>query len=212
MDVFQVFQKRLATAKRIVVVGNGGIALELVYVNGNCKTILVCLCILVRLFMRHTVLTVSFRPFLSRYEVEGCEVIWAIKDKAIGNAFFDAGAAQFLIPALDANKPERVVPCKRSRYTTEEPGPRGPQVFTAGLCHTFVMNTSLFISSSYLLNVNMCKCPDRKAQGHNSGPTEAGSALGPDWHEGLVLRGAEQVTVVTGAVIVLKPEDLDSFS
>lgn len=40
----------------------------------------------------------------------------------------------------------------------------------------------------------MCKSPDRKAQGHNSGPTEAGSALGPDWHEGLVLRGAEQVT------------------
>ncbi|KAG7320268.1 hypothetical protein KOW79_016121 [Hemibagrus wyckioides] len=35
------------------------------------------------------------------YEVEGCEVIWAIKDKAIGNTFFDAGAAQFLIPSLE---------------------------------------------------------------------------------------------------------------
>lgn len=167
---------------------------------------LVCLRILVRFFMLYTVPTVSSRPILSRYEVEGCEVIWAIKDKAIGNAFFDAGAAQFLIPALDANKPERVVPCKRSRYTTEEPAPKGPQVFTAGLYHTFVMNTSLFLRNSYLLNVNMCKCPDRKAQGHNSGPTEAGSALGPDWHEGLVLRGAEQVTVVTGALFVLKPE------
>lgn len=128
-DSAQEFQKRLATAKRIVVVGNGGIALELVY------------------------------------EVEGCEVIWAVKDKAIGNAFFDAGAAQFLIPALDTNKPERIVPCKRSRFTTEEPAPMGPQVFTA----------------------------DRKARGHNSGSTEAGSALGPDWHEGLVLRGADQV-------------------
>lgn len=125
--------------------------------------------------------------------MEGCEVIWAVKDKAIGNAFFDAGAAQFLIPALDMNKPEKVVPCKRSRYTTEEPAPRGPQVFTAGLYHTFVKNTPLF--SHKLLNVNMCKSPDRKAQGHNSDPTEAGSALGPDWHEGLVLRGAEQVTV-----------------
>lgn len=30
VDVFQEFQKRLAKAKRIVVVGNGGIALELV--------------------------------------------------------------------------------------------------------------------------------------------------------------------------------------
>uniref|UniRef100_A0A0E9UNF1 Uncharacterized protein n=1 Tax=Anguilla anguilla TaxID=7936 RepID=A0A0E9UNF1_ANGAN len=26
---------------------------------------------------------------LRRYEVEGCEVIWAVKDKAIGNTFFD---------------------------------------------------------------------------------------------------------------------------
>lgn len=35
--------------------------------------------------------------------------------------------------------------------------------------------------------------PDRIARRHGSGPTEAGSALGPDWHEGLVLQGAEQV-------------------
>lgn len=70
---------------------------------------------------------------LSRFEVEGCEVIWAVKDKAIGNTFFDAGAAQFLIPSLEADKPERAVPCKRTRYTTEEPAPGGSQTFTAGL-------------------------------------------------------------------------------
>uniref|UniRef100_A0AAY4BAK9 Pyridine nucleotide-disulfide oxidoreductase domain-containing protein 1 n=1 Tax=Denticeps clupeoides TaxID=299321 RepID=A0AAY4BAK9_9TELE len=104
-DSAQDFQKRLSKAKRVLVVGNGGIALELVY------------------------------------EVEGCEVIWAIKDKAIGNTFFDAGAAQFLIPSLGADKPEKAITCKRSRYTTEAPG---------------------------------------------SGPSaEPGSALGPDWHEGI---------------------------
>uniref|UniRef100_A0A8D3BLG4 FAD/NAD(P)-binding domain-containing protein n=1 Tax=Scophthalmus maximus TaxID=52904 RepID=A0A8D3BLG4_SCOMX len=84
-DSAQEFQKRLSKAKRIIVVGNGGIALELVY------------------------------------EVEGCEVIWAVKDKAIGNTFFDAEAAQFLIPSLEADKPESAAPCKRHRYTTEEP-------------------------------------------------------------------------------------------
>lgn len=47
--------------------------------------------------------------------------------------------------------------------------------------------------------------PDRKAQGHSLGLPEAGSALGPDWHEGLVLRGAEQVTVLFGLVCVLNP-------
>lgn len=34
---------------------------------------------------------------------------------------------------------------------------------------------------------------DKNAQRHGSGPIEAGSALGPDWHDGIVLRGAEQV-------------------
>lgn len=129
-DSAQEFQKRLSKAKRIVVVGNGGIALELVY------------------------------------EVEGCEVIWAVKDKAIGNTFFDAGAAQFLIPSLEADKPERVAPCKRPRYTTEEPAPGAAQTFTA----------------------------DKNARRQGSCSTEAGSALGPDWHEGLALRGAEQVS------------------
>nr|XP_046235493.1 pyridine nucleotide-disulfide oxidoreductase domain-containing protein 1 isoform X2 [Scatophagus argus] len=129
-DSAQEFQKRLSKAKRIVVVGNGGIALELVH------------------------------------EVEGCEVVWAVKDKAIGNTFFDAGAAQFLIPTLEAEKPEGAVSCKRTRYTTEDPVPGASQTFTA----------------------------DRSAQGRGSGPTEAGSALGPDWHEGIVLRGAEQVS------------------
>lgn len=52
------------------------------------------------------------------------------------------------------------------------------------------------------LLVFMCKCPDGKAQRHSSAPTEAGSALGPDWHEGLVLQGAEQVTFVTGLLSV----------
>ncbi|KAK7130264.1 hypothetical protein R3I93_019788 [Phoxinus phoxinus] len=114
-DSAQDFQKRLSKAKRIVVIGNGGIALELVY------------------------------------EVEGCEVIWAIKDKAIGNTFFDAGAAQFFIPSLEAEKKDRSLPCKRSRYTTDNTG-----------------------------------------AGHSGASGELGSALGPDWHEGIEFRGAEQ--------------------
>ncbi|XP_063073962.1 pyridine nucleotide-disulfide oxidoreductase domain-containing protein 1 [Engraulis encrasicolus] len=118
-DSAQEFQKRLSTARRIVVVGNGGIALELVY------------------------------------EVEGCEVVWAVKDKAIGNTFFDAGAAQFLIPTLDQDKPEKALPCKRARYTTE---------------------------------------PATDGAGRSVASRERGSALGPDWHEGISLRGAQKVS------------------
>lgn len=67
--------------------------------------------------------------------MEGCEVIWVIKDKAIGNTFFDAGAAQFLIPSLEADKPETAAPRKRPRYTTEEPAADASQTFIAGLNH-----------------------------------------------------------------------------
>ncbi|KAM4569448.1 pyridine nucleotide-disulfide oxidoreductase domain-containing protein 1 [Odontesthes bonariensis] len=159
-DSAQEFQKRLSKAKRIVVVGNGGIALELVY------------------------------------EVEGCEVIWAVKDKAIGNTFFDPGAAQFLVPSLQANKPEVAAPCKRPRFTTEEPAPGAPQTFTA----------------------------EPNLRGRSSAPTEAGSALGPDWHRGMVLRGTEQASrrvsveyqceverIFTSEERTLKPESAGSW-
>ncbi|XP_063786159.1 pyridine nucleotide-disulfide oxidoreductase domain-containing protein 1 [Pseudophryne corroboree] len=111
-DSAQIFQRRLAQARRVLVVGNGGIALELVY------------------------------------EIEGCEVIWAVKDKSIGNTFFDPGAAEFLIPQLKSDKPETPLTCKRTKYTTEMPAGR-----------------------------------------EDCG---RGSALGPDWHEGMNLRAAQK--------------------
>nr|KAI8759157.1 pyridine nucleotide-disulfide oxidoreductase domain-containing protein 1-like isoform X1 [Biomphalaria glabrata] len=79
------FQKKLKTAQRIVIVGNGGIATELVY------------------------------------ELEGCEVIWAIKDKSISHTFVDAGAAEFFMAHLNKakdNSPEGL--SKRLKYTTNE--------------------------------------------------------------------------------------------
>lgn len=46
-------------------------------------------------------------------------MIWAIKDKAIGNTFFDAGAAEFLTSRLSAEKPETAIAHRRTRYTAE---------------------------------------------------------------------------------------------
>ncbi|XP_041114279.1 pyridine nucleotide-disulfide oxidoreductase domain-containing protein 1 isoform X2 [Polyodon spathula] len=117
-DSAQVFQKRLSSARRIALVGNGGIALELVY------------------------------------EIEGCEVIWAVKDKAMGNTFFDAGAAQFLVPQLESAKPKPPATCKRTKYTTEGPKHQEQSAAEGG---------------------------------------ELGSALGPDWHEGMKLKGTKEV-------------------
>ncbi|XP_073418437.1 pyridine nucleotide-disulfide oxidoreductase domain-containing protein 1 isoform X2 [Dendrobates tinctorius] len=112
--ILQTFQHHLSTARRVLVVGNGGIALELVY------------------------------------EMEGCQVIWAIKDKSIGNTFFDAGAAEFLIPQLKSAKVEPPLTCKRTKYSTEGGA--------------------------------------RQTDGR------LGSALGPDWHDGVDLRAAQQIS------------------
>ncbi|XP_044133987.1 pyridine nucleotide-disulfide oxidoreductase domain-containing protein 1 [Bufo gargarizans] len=113
-DSAQMFQQHLTKARRVLVVGNGGIALELVY------------------------------------EMEGCEVVWAIKDKSIGNTFFDAGAAEFLIPQLNSEKPQTPLTCRRMKYTTE--GGAGQE-------------------DSWL-----------------------GSALGPDWHEGMNLKACQEIS------------------
>ncbi|KAL5010043.1 hypothetical protein ScPMuIL_012348 [Solemya velum] len=78
------FQKKLKAARRVVVVGNGGIATELVY------------------------------------EIEGCEVVWAIKDKAIASTFVDAGAAEFFMPQLSKCKHKSDNPKTRLKYTLEQ--------------------------------------------------------------------------------------------
>lgn len=87
-------------------------------------------------------------------------MVWAVKDKAIGNTFFDAGAAEFLIPSLETDKPEKAVPCKRTRYTTEEVAPGEPQTFTAG-CHQGLpkhMHVFLFFQYEWLFSY-MFMCP-----------------------------------------------------
>ncbi|XP_056016616.1 pyridine nucleotide-disulfide oxidoreductase domain-containing protein 1-like [Ostrea edulis] len=79
------FQKRLSKARRIMVVGNGGIATELIY------------------------------------EVEGCEVVWAIKDRSISSTFVDPGAGEFFMSELNKKKETREeAPSKRLKYTVED--------------------------------------------------------------------------------------------
>ncbi|XP_055938282.1 pyridine nucleotide-disulfide oxidoreductase domain-containing protein 1-like isoform X2 [Argiope bruennichi] len=82
-ETVEVFQKRLSAAKRVLIVGNGGIAIELVY------------------------------------EIENCQIIWAIKDKSVGATFFDAGAANFFLPCLKEGKQEGPTVSKRLKYELE---------------------------------------------------------------------------------------------
>lgn len=80
------FQSRIKDARRIVVVGNGGIATELVH------------------------------------EVEGVEIIWAIKDKHISATFVDPGAAKFFQEQLkrgDKMTSQTSSSVKRLKYTVD---------------------------------------------------------------------------------------------
>ncbi|XP_063233983.1 pyridine nucleotide-disulfide oxidoreductase domain-containing protein 1 [Bacillus rossius redtenbacheri] len=81
VDSVKDLQRRIQKARRVVVVGNGGIATEVVY------------------------------------EIEGVEMVWAIKDKHISAPYIDPGAAQFLLSRLDEGKGDAKAPCKRMKYT-----------------------------------------------------------------------------------------------
>nr|XP_048288533.1 pyridine nucleotide-disulfide oxidoreductase domain-containing protein 1 isoform X2 [Myodes glareolus] len=162
-DSAQEFQKQLTKAKRIMIVGNGGIALELVLRRTNSAVLPVSRNLVTMsvhwpgwgtgVLPVYQNVTSGNCNILPRYEIEGCEVIWAIKDKAIGNTFFDAGAAEFLISKLMSEKSEAKIAHRRTIYTVE----------------------------------GVKKENRTKAKAEN-----VGSALGPDWHGGLDLKGTEE--------------------
>lgn len=93
----QEFQKRLSAARRVMVVGNGGIATELVY------------------------------------EIEGCEVVWAIKDKSISSTFVDPGAGEFFMAELNKKKETQEGKLsKRLKYTVDDVKNSGPDNLPIG--------------------------------------------------------------------------------
>lgn len=108
-ETVKSFEKRLKDAKRILLVGNGGIATELVY------------------------------------NISHCDIIWAIKDDSIGATFFDAGAAQFF------------------KLFLHEQHSGDDDQFTKRLKY--------------------------KISDDSVSKSEIGSALGPDWSDGVVLKG-----------------------
>uniref|UniRef100_A0A0N5ASH6 Pyridine nucleotide-disulfide oxidoreductase domain-containing protein 1 n=1 Tax=Syphacia muris TaxID=451379 RepID=A0A0N5ASH6_9BILA len=90
--------KKVHSARRVVVIGNGGIATEVVFVY----------------FM------------VNLYELKNVEIIWAIRHSSISATFFDEGAAEFFKPMLlygQTKKEESVAP-KRFKITVNEDGSR----------------------------------------------------------------------------------------
>ena len=53
------------------------------------------------------------------YEIEGCDVVWAVKDSSIVQTFVDEGAAEFLVGQLSESKSKDSGFVKRTKYTQE---------------------------------------------------------------------------------------------
>lgn len=53
------------------------------------------------------------------YEITGIQIVWVIKDKYTTANFIDAGAAEFLRPELDKDKPKSNI-VKRTKYTVDK--------------------------------------------------------------------------------------------
>lgn len=86
MQSVSVLRQRLGRARRVMIVGNGGIALEAAYG--------------VRV-QRRAVATVALPdvPVSVRtaMQLETCEVVWVMRHKFLGNTFFDASASRFFL-------------------------------------------------------------------------------------------------------------------
>ena len=106
--------------------------------------------------------------------MQGCEVVWAIKDHSIGHTFFDEGAATFFLPHLVSE-----VGGATAEGGGAAAGGEGP---------ADVVEVSPLKRTKYALDKGYAST----LQSHSDevGPGETmGGALGPDWHSDLKMTG-----------------------
>lgn len=105
--------RRLASAQRVAVVGNGGIALEIVHAVRSCEVSKHHLHDDARMRrqarsasrLRKVRVSPPYGSALMACMMLGglswwLQVLWVVKDEYIGNTFFDASASSFILPEL----------------------------------------------------------------------------------------------------------------
>ena len=101
-------------------------------------------------------------------------MIWAIKDLYIGNAFFDEGAAKFFVSQLESSNEQHA--------GTNEGRGKGP-LSEKGV----LVTTKPLKRMKYMLDPMGEEDTGSVVVTNNTGTL--GSALGPDWSEGLEIKG-----------------------
>ncbi|ODM92421.1 Pyridine nucleotide-disulfide oxidoreductase domain-containing protein 1, partial [Orchesella cincta] len=160
--------KRISKAKKVLLLGNGGIATEFVH------------------------------------EVSGVDIVWAIKDKSISAHFVDPGAAEFFIQSKlsNTNQTKDSSLPTTTKQTSCDQGSSFPEneavhstdsgsevsVTSAQAQDIDIENETKKISPSKRRKYTISSIsaePQTRSQDDNS----FGSALGPDWHQNVNLRG-----------------------
>ena len=101
-------------------------------------------------------------------------MVWAIKDKSIGQAFFDEGAATFFLPHLTSSV---------ENSSSKDGDPDQPPHYR------------VWKRTKYTLSA-ACEDPGKEREATN---VEYGSALGPDWRSHLRMSGREVRISVTSS-------------
>ncbi len=134
---------------------------------------------------------------MNSHEVDGVDVVWAVKDKAICAHFVDPGAAEFFVqskliqPSEEGDSIGNTITLPSTSVnesTSLEPSsisnPLPPESATAevGSKRTPPSKRRKYTLSS----IPASSSTDNKPPGDSD---NFGSALGPDWHQGLKLQG-----------------------
>ena len=123
---------------------------------------------------------------LYSYEVQDCEVVWAIRHKSICHTFVDEGAAVFFLPHLEDSSSRRgddasgaaEPPVKRTKYAYEQLLWEGEQERGKG-------------------KTGAGSGEGGVEEEGGEGGGNVGSALGPDWQAGWQMRGRREVCICT---------------
>ncbi|CAL8133621.1 unnamed protein product [Orchesella dallaii] len=155
--------QRISKARKVLLLGNGGIATEFVH------------------------------------EVTGVDIVWAIKDKSISAHFVDPGAAEFFIQSklsnINASQPGDTAspnistscdPCEHVSTSASTSG-EGVAVTSVQTTELDSDTTSKNLPSKRRKYTISSILPDsgKESQKQDS----FGSALGPDWHQNVNLKG-----------------------
>lgn len=102
----------------------------------------------------------------------GCEVVWAIKDQSISHTFVDEGAATFFLPHLVGS----------ISTDSASPGAEGKDQ---------LLEIKPLKRAKYVVDTGQSQEVGGASNRDSDGDVAAGSgsALGPDWHTNLMMKG-----------------------